>query len=67
MHEMLNTLAREHNAELIVYDMAKGSHILIAYLKGVRKIPSVIIGKKKLSGQISEKNIRKILTRKNKR
>ncbi len=66
LRNMLFTVAREHNAKLIVYDMAKGKHILIAYFKGVRKIPSVIIGKKKLSGQITEQAIRKALSRRKK-
>ena len=65
--ELLKSTSGRYGFELKIYDVARTSHILRAYVRGVRKIPSVIIGKKKLSGQITEKAIIKALARKNKR
>ena len=67
LRKMLERLAKEHNAELIVHDMKGNWPIFRAYAKGVQKLPTVIIGKRKFSSQITEAALRKALSRRNKR
>ena len=66
LRNMLKQVVNEYNAKLVVYDMKKNSYILKAYFKGVRELPSVIIGKRIISGQITEKAIRNALSRRKK-
>ena len=62
--ELINKLERvaaRFNVEFSVYDVAKTRHAFRAYFKGVRGIPSVVIGRKKLTGNITEEELIEVL------
>jgi len=53
----LERISTEHNAEYFLYDIARTRHALRAFFKGVRKMPTVIIGKHKLTDDITEEQV----------
>lgn len=62
--ELINKLvhvAAQFNVEFIVYDVAKTRYAFRAFFKGVRDTPTVIIGRKKLTGNITEEELTKVL------
>lgn len=62
--ELINTLEHvvaKFNVEFIVYDVAKTRCAFRAFIKGVRDTPTVIIGRRKLTGNITEEELTKVL------
>lgn len=59
--ELLDRLAGQHNVEMKIFDIARSRYALRAFFKGIRITPTVIIGRNKLSGNITEEQIVKVL------
>jgi len=57
MRNQLERIAAQFGIEFSVYDIAGTRNALRAFCKGVRETPTVIIGKRKLTGNISEAQI----------
>ena len=55
--DKLEHVAARFNVEFSVYDVAKTRHAFRAFFKGVRDTPTVIIGRKKLTGNITEEQL----------
>lgn len=58
---LLMDLALKHNIEMKVYDKTRIRDALRAFFKGIYKTPTVIIGRHKLTGNITEEQIIKAL------
>ncbi len=59
---MLENIARRHDVEFIVYDRLRIHDSVRAFFKGVKKIPTVIIGKRKFIGTgITEEEVEKAI------
>ena len=61
MKDLLMDLALKHNVEINVYDKTRIRDAVRAFFKGVRKTPTVIIGRHRLTGNITEEQIIKAL------
>ena len=61
MKNLLMDLALKHNIEMNVYDKTRIRDALRAFFKGIHKTPTVIIGRHKLTGNITEEQIIKAL------
>lgn len=59
--ELLDRVASQHNVEMKIYDMARSRYAFRAFFKGIRKTPTIIIGRNKLTGNITEEQIVKVL------
>ncbi len=57
----LDRIATEHNLEIILYDTARTRYAMRAFFKGVKILPTVIIGKHILTGKITEAQIIKVI------
>ena len=57
----LEIIASKHGFELNIFDISKTRDALGAFFKGVRETPTVIIGKNKLVGDITEEQLTKVL------
>ena len=61
IHARVVDIANKYNIELKIYDLAKLRFMFRAYFKKVHEIPTVIIGKKKLIGNITDEQIMNVL------
>jgi len=57
LRDMLENLAHKHNIDMIVYDRTRIRDTIRAFFKGVRKTPTIIIGKKKFVGIVTKDEI----------
>ena len=60
----LDRIGTEHNLEIILYDTARTRNAMRAFFKGVRKSPTIIIGKSILTGKITDAQIIKAIKEK---
>ncbi len=61
LKNLLERIASQHNVEMIVYDRTRLRDTVRAFFKGVRKTPTVFIGKRKFVGYITEDEIEKAM------
>ena len=61
MKSRVEHIAEQFQMELIVYDIAKSRYALRAFLKGIRETPTILIGKEKLVGVVTEAQLAKTL------
>ncbi|MDO9537433.1 MAG: hypothetical protein Q7J68_03840 [Thermoplasmata archaeon] len=59
LKNMLEKIASQHTIEIMVYDRTRIRDTIRAFFKGVRKTPAVIIGKHRLTGNITEEQVTK--------
>ena len=57
----LDRISAEHNLEIFLYDTARTRNAMRAFFKGVRNTPTVIIGNHKLTGNVTEEQLTKVL------
>jgi len=57
LQNLLEDLAFKHDIEMYVYDTTRIRDSIKAFFKGIRKIPTVIIGRQKLTGNITKEQI----------
>jgi hypothetical protein len=63
LRDMLESIAHRHNMDMIVYDRTRFRDTIMAFFRGVRKTPTVIIGKRRFVGDITEEDIEKAICR----
>ena len=61
IQNLLEDLALKHDIEMYVYDATRIRDSIRAFFKGIRKTPTVIIGKQKLTGSITKEQIIKAI------
>ena len=66
IHARVVDIANRYNIELKIYDLAKLRFAFRAYFKRVHEIPTIIIGKKLITGNITEEQLTKVLNDKGK-
>ena len=61
LRAQLDRISAKYNLEIILYDTARTRSAIRAFFKGVRKLPTIIIGKCILTGIITEAQIIKAI------
>jgi len=61
LKNLLERIASQHNIEMVVYDRTRLRDTVRAFFKGVRKTPTIIIGKCRLVGDIAEEDVEKAI------
>jgi len=65
LKNLLERIASQHNIDMIVYDRTRLRDTVRAFFKGVRKTPTVIIGKCRFVGNITEKQLVEVVKEQN--
>jgi len=61
LRNMLEKIASQYKFDMIVYDRTRIRDTIIAFFKGIRRTPTVRIGKHKFTGNITEDQILKAI------
>jgi hypothetical protein len=61
LRNMLEKIASQYNLDMIVYDRTRIRDTIRAFFKGIRRTPTVRIGKHKFTGNITEEQILKAI------
>ena len=61
MKELLERMSIQYNVELRIYDVKQRRHYYRAFLKGIRETPIVIVGRERLTGEVTEEQLTKVI------
>ncbi len=61
MKELLERIAVQYNIELRIYDVRQRGHSYRAFYKRIHETPMVIVGKERLTGEVTEEQLTKVI------
>lgn len=61
MKELLERIAVQHNVKLNIYDIRQRRYYYRAFFKGIRETPIIIVGKERLTGEVTEGQLSKVI------